>query len=102
MFSMAAVVTSDGSGWKGLTPAPACVIVAVCLSKALKDAHSKGGSNLYVRVARFYWRLHLGKWNTHSKRMCQYAYTYCIVFVYCDCTMCSIVRSSVKRSLPFG
>ena len=34
-------------------PTPACVIVAVRLSKALKDAHSKGSSNLHVRAARF-------------------------------------------------
>jgi len=34
-------------------PAPACVIAAVRLSKALKDAHSKETSNLHVRAARF-------------------------------------------------
>jgi len=34
-------------------PAPACVIVAVRLSKALKDAHTKGPSHLHVRAARF-------------------------------------------------
>jgi len=38
----------------------ACVIVAVHLSKAPKDAHSKGPSNLHVRAGRFHWRLHLG------------------------------------------
>ena len=32
---------------------PACVIAAVRLSKALKDAHSKEPSNLHVRAARF-------------------------------------------------
>jgi len=34
-------------------PAPACVIVDVRLSKALKDAHSKEPSNLHARAARF-------------------------------------------------
>jgi len=34
-------------------PKPACVIAAVRLSKALKDAHSKETSNLHVRAARF-------------------------------------------------
>ena len=34
-------------------PKPACVIVAVRLSKALKDAHSKESSNLHVRAVRF-------------------------------------------------
>jgi len=34
-------------------PKPACVIVAVRLTKALKDAHSKETSNLHVRAARF-------------------------------------------------
>jgi len=34
-------------------PAPACVIDAVRLNKALKDAHLKGSSNLCVREARF-------------------------------------------------
>jgi len=34
-------------------PAPACVIAAVRLSKALKDAHSEGSSNPHVRAARF-------------------------------------------------
>ena len=57
--------------WRVWLPTPACVIVAVRLSKALKDAHSKGPSNLYVHAARFYWRLHLRKWNTHSKCKCQ-------------------------------
>ena len=52
-------------------PTPACVVVAVHLSKVLKDAHSKGPSNLHVRAARFHWRLHLGKWSTHLKCMCQ-------------------------------
>jgi len=33
--------------------------------------------------------------------MGQCAYMYCIVFVYCDCTMYSIVRCSVIRSLLF-
>jgi len=33
---------------------PACVIAAVRLSKALKDAHTKELSNLHVRAARFY------------------------------------------------
>ena len=32
---------------------PACVITAVRLSKALKDAHSKEPSNPHVRAARF-------------------------------------------------
>jgi len=50
---------------------PACVIVAVPLSKALKDAHSRRLSNLHVRAARFCGRFHLGKWNTHSKYKCQ-------------------------------
>jgi len=78
------------------TSMPACVIVAVrCLSKALKDAHG----NLHVRAARSYERLHLGKWNTHSKCMCQCAYTCCTVFVYCDYTMYSTVRCSYKCSL---
>ena len=35
-------------------PKPACVIAAVHLSKALKDAHSKEPNNLHVRAARFY------------------------------------------------
>ena len=34
-------------------PKPACVIAAVRLSKALKDAHSKEPSNLHVRAAGF-------------------------------------------------
>ena len=34
-------------------PKPACVIDAVRLSKALKDAYSKEPSNLHVRAARF-------------------------------------------------
>jgi len=34
-------------------PKPACVIAAVRLSKALKDALSKERSNLHVRAARF-------------------------------------------------
>jgi len=34
-------------------PKPACVIAAVRLSKALKDAHSKEPSNLHVRAARY-------------------------------------------------
>ena len=34
-------------------PKPACVIAAVRLSKAIKDAHSKEASNLHVRVAGF-------------------------------------------------
>ena len=66
-----------------------------------RTAHSKGPSNLHVRAASFYWRLHLGKGNTHSKCMCQCAYTYCIVFIYSDCNMHSIVRYFVERSLPF-
>jgi len=33
--------------------APACVIFAVRLSKALQDAHTKGPSHLHVRAARF-------------------------------------------------
>jgi len=32
---------------------PACVIAAVRLSKALKDAHSEEPNNLHVRAARF-------------------------------------------------
>ena len=35
-------------------PKPACVIAAVHLNKALKDAHSKEASNLHVHAARFY------------------------------------------------
>ena len=34
-------------------PKPACIIAAVRLSKALKDAHSEGPSNVHVRAARF-------------------------------------------------
>jgi len=34
-------------------PTTACVIAAVRLSKALKDAHSKETSNLHFRAARF-------------------------------------------------
>jgi len=34
-----AKVKSDGSGRRVCIPAPGCVIVAVCLSKALKDTH---------------------------------------------------------------
>jgi len=34
-------------------PKPACVIAAVRLSKALKDAHSKETSSPHVRAARF-------------------------------------------------
>ena len=34
-------------------PTPACVIVVVRLSTALKDAHSKASSNPDVRAARF-------------------------------------------------
>jgi len=34
-------------------PKPACVIAAVRLSKALKDAYSKEPSNQHVRAARF-------------------------------------------------
>jgi len=34
-------------------PKPACVIAAVRLSKALKDAYSKETSNLHVHAARF-------------------------------------------------
>jgi len=34
-------------------PKPACVIAAVRLSKALKDAHSKEPRNQHVRAARF-------------------------------------------------
>jgi len=34
-------------------PAPACVIVAVRLSKAFKDTHSQGPSNPHVRAACF-------------------------------------------------
>ena len=34
-------------------PTPARVIVAVRLSNALKDAHSKGSNNPQVRAARF-------------------------------------------------
>jgi len=34
-------------------PKPPCFIAAVRLSKALKDVHSKGPSNLHVRAARF-------------------------------------------------
>jgi len=34
-------------------PTPACVIVAVRLSKALKDAHSQGPNNPHVRAACF-------------------------------------------------
>jgi len=34
-------------------PKRACVIAAVRLSKALKDAHSKEPSNVYVRADRF-------------------------------------------------
>jgi len=33
-------------------PKPACVIAAVRLSKALKDAHWKEPSNVHVRAAR--------------------------------------------------
>ena len=33
--------------------------------------------------------------------MCQRAYTYCIVFVYCDYTIYNVVRSSVVGSLLF-
>jgi len=86
-------------------PTPACVIVAVRLSKALKDAHDalKGVKQSALRAVRFYKRLHLGKWNTRSKCMCQCAYsvgyTYDIIFVYCDCTMYSTVRYSYKCSL---
>jgi len=32
---------------------PACVIFAMGLSKAPKDAHTKGPSHLHVRAARF-------------------------------------------------
>ena len=71
----------------------------VSLSKALKDAHSKGPSNLHVRAARFYRRLHLGKWSTHSKRMCRCAYTYSILFVYCNCTMYSTVSPPSEYAL---
>ena len=94
-------VKSDGSGSKSLTPCSSCVVVAVLLSKALKDAHGalKGTSKLHVRAARFYWRLHVGKWNTHSKCMYQCAYTCCIAFAYCDWTMYSTVRYSYKCSL---
>jgi len=35
-------------------PKHACVIAAVRLSKALKDAQSKEPSNLHVRAARFW------------------------------------------------
>ena len=34
-------------------PTPSCVIVAVRLSKAHEDAHSKASSNPHVRAARF-------------------------------------------------
>jgi len=34
-------------------PKPACVIAAVRLSKALKNARSKKPSNVHVRAARF-------------------------------------------------
>ena len=34
-------------------PTPACVVIAVRLNKALKNAHSKGPSNLQVLAARF-------------------------------------------------
>ena len=40
----------DRTIWR---PKPACVIAAVRLSKALKDAHSKESSNLHVRTVRF-------------------------------------------------
>ena len=43
----------DGSGSYGLTPKPVCVIAAVRLSKALKDAHSKEPSTVHARAARF-------------------------------------------------
>jgi len=33
---------------------PACIIAAVRLSKALKDAHSKEPRSLHVRAALFY------------------------------------------------
>ena len=36
------------------SPKPACVIAAVRLSKALKDAHSNEPSNLHVRATRFW------------------------------------------------
>jgi len=36
-----------------LLPKPACVIAAVRLSKALKDAHSEEPNNLHVCAARF-------------------------------------------------
>jgi len=35
-------------------PTPACVIVAVRLSKALKDAHPKASRNRHVRAAHFW------------------------------------------------
>jgi len=44
------VTVSDRMVW---LPKPACVIAAVRLSKALKDAHSKEASNLHIRAARF-------------------------------------------------
>jgi len=41
---------SDRTVW---LPKPACVIAAVRLSKALKDAHSKEPSNVHIHAARF-------------------------------------------------
>jgi len=64
-----------------------------------RTVRAKRPSNLHVRAARFYFRLHLRKWKTHSKCMCQCSYTYGIIFVYCDCAMYSTVRCSYKCNL---
>ena len=58
------MVKNDGSGAKGLTPYTCLCYRCCALEQALKDAHSKGPSNLQVRAVHLYWRLHLGKWNT--------------------------------------
>ena len=75
----------DRRAWLPLLP----VIVAVRLRKAHKDAHSKRPSNLHFRAARF-WKLHLGKWNTHSKCMCQCANSHTLVQITHDtCPNCA-------------
>jgi len=81
-------------------PKPACVIVAVRLHKAAKDVHGalKGVKQSPRPCGPLLLKIALREMK-HALKMHVPVCPYCIVFVYCDCTMYSTVWYSYKCSL---
>ena len=70
-------------------PAPACVIVAVRLSKALKDAHGalKGAKQSPRPCVLLLLKIAPREMKHALKKHVAVCHTYCIIFVCCDCAM---------------